>query len=150
VDADACPVKKEILEVAVPLGIGVIFFATHKHFTTENEHYVWIDADPQAVDIAILNHLTENDIVLTNDYGLAAAVVPKATAISFSGMMYQESQINQLLDLRHMYAKERRNGRRTHKTRLRGPKPMTFQDRKQFHERFMKILSNDKGIQQTI
>jgi uncharacterized protein YaiI (UPF0178 family) len=143
VDGDACPVKHLIEKTAARYGVGVVFFHSTCHCSSDSENAavekIMVDNESQAVDMAIINKTAEGDIVVTGDFGLASLVLgKKAKAISFNGMIFDESNIDRLLFERHVSGVIRRSGRRT-----KGPAKRTGNDDKNFEEslRFLILQS---------
>lgn len=141
VDADACPVKDEVLAVSRKYGVDVRFvasYAAYTHFPSEQElvKWVFVDQDYQAADMYIANHARSEDIIVTNDYGLAALCLPRgAIVLTPRGKQLDASNLDDLLTSRHLAAKARRAGQRT-----RGPRPMTEDDRAFFQHKLTKLL----------
>ena len=132
VDGDACPVTTLIEKIAARFGIGVVFFHSTCHYSSDSNsgtmEKIMVDNVSQAVDMAIINKVTKGDIVVTGDFGLAALVLgKKAYAVSFSGMIFNEENIDRLLFERHMAGVMRRSGGRT-----KGPAKRTDSDNKSF------------------
>jgi uncharacterized protein YaiI (UPF0178 family) len=81
--------------------------------------------------------VTCNDIVVTQDYGLAAMILAKgASAIDQNGMRYTDKNIESLLEKRYIGQKIRRGGGRT-----KGPKKRTQEDNRKFEDMFGKMLA---------
>lgn len=138
VDADACPVKEEVKAAARQTGVPVIMVSSYDHVLREEEgvQVVRVDRGKESADLYIVNHLRAGDLVITQDYGLAALVLAKrAYALSERGIVYDSENIEFLLDRRHISAKVRRGGGRT-----RGPKKFTAEDRATFVEKCLKLL----------
>jgi uncharacterized protein YaiI (UPF0178 family) len=140
IDADASPVQKETIAVAKRFAIHVVIVKSYAHFSTEIlPDYVevfYVDSDKEAADLAIFQRATKNDIVITQDYGLASLLLRKGChVIHHKGFLFTEKNIDRLLDSRHMSAKLRRAGFRT-----KGPSAYTKEER----EKFIHIL--DKTI----
>ena len=116
VDADACPVVKQIEGVAKKMDIPVVLFCDTNHvLNSEYSKVEVIGAGADAVDIALINSCDAGDIVITQDYGLAAMVLgKKAYAIHQSGRLYTNENIDRLLMERHIARKARRAARRNH------------------------------------
>ena len=97
-----------------------------------------IDAGRDAVDIALINLVKKDDIVVTQDYGVAAMALGRdAKAIHQSGRWYTNENIDRLLMERHI-AKEAR--RRSSKNHLHGPKKRTDEENKRFEESFRQLI----------
>ena len=130
VDADACPVIPEINDLAREFAIPVTLVSNYCHNMEQYEgvKIVIVDKEPDAVDLAVANLTLRGDIVVTQDYGLAALALGKgASAISPRGRIFGDHNIEGLLHKRHISRKQRKRGIRT-----RGPKRMTIEDRKTF------------------
>lgn len=137
VDGDACPGKDIIARVASENKIEVLWIASleHQGKPIANFKYIVVDNFPQATDMAVVKNVKKGDIVITQDYGLAALVLSKgAKAISPRGMIYSEGNIDRLLLQRHVDAKIRRGGGKT-----KGPKGMT-KDTFIFFEKGLRLL----------
>ncbi|WP_308638873.1 YaiI/YqxD family protein [Paenibacillus silvisoli] len=138
VDADACPVKREIVETARSFAVPVLMVASHDHRLQEEPGVTinQVDRSDQSVDLYIANHVLRGDIVVTQDFGLATIVLAKgAIALSPRGQQYDDSNIDYLMERRHELAKKRRGGGR-HK----GPKAMSGEDRERFQQKLTKVL----------
>ncbi len=122
VDADACP--KGVLQACFDLGrkynIEVWTVASFNH-DIESDHHVVVGSDSQEADLKVMNLTDKGDIVVTQDWGLAAMIVGKqARCLSPNGREYRPEKIDFLLEERAMKAKYRRSGGRT-----RGPRKRT-------------------------
>ncbi|WP_274651896.1 YaiI/YqxD family protein [Paenibacillus humicola] len=138
VDADACPVKREIVEAARKLSVPVLMVASYDHRLEPEEgvRIVQVDRSDQSVDLYISNHVAKGDIVVTQDFGLATIVLAKgAVALSPRGQQYDDGNIDFLMARRHELAKLRRGGGRS-----KGPRAMTDEDRARFQQKLTKVL----------
>lgn len=143
IDADACPVKKEIVEIASSLKWRAIFVASYTHHMQQpvGETWVYVDPDRESADLYLLNHVKTNDVVITQDIGLASLLLPKGVyVISPLGTPYDESTITTALDIRYLAAKARRQG-----IFGKGPAPFKKSDRERFRKNLLKFLSNIAG-----
>lgn len=125
IDGDACPAKREIFELARRYGVEVILVTSLSHFSDYRDcTYITVDNLPQAVDMAIMNRVQKGDVLITQDYGLAAVVLGKGVAaVSPRGMIYCEEKMDELLLQRHLSQRERRGGKR-----VKGPAAYTKND----------------------
>ncbi|QHT60305.1 YaiI/YqxD family protein [Paenibacillus lycopersici] len=140
VDADACPVKREIVEIARARGAPVLMVASHDHRLQAEDgvSIMQVDRSDQSVDLYIANHIKRGDIVVTQDFGLATIVLAKdALALSPRGQQYDDRNIDYLMERRHELAKRRRGGGRT-----KGPKAMSDEDRIRFQQKLTKVLES--------
>ena len=115
VDADACPVKKIIVRLAKEAKIPVTMVTDTSHQLTDDYSQVMtVDKGADSVDFALMGLLKPQDIVVTQDYGLAAMVLGKgAQAINQNGRIYNDENMDSLLMERHISGKIRRSGGRT-------------------------------------
>ncbi|MFB3895259.1 MAG: YaiI/YqxD family protein [bacterium] len=144
VDADACPVKEIIVNIAREYQVDVMMVSSYAHFLEEQPgvDIVQVDQEPQAADIAIINRTKKSDIIVTQDYGLAAIVLAKgAAAISPRGKIYTDEKMDGMLTERHLQQKFRRAGGRT-----KGPKPHTNQDDTKFASNLKKLIEQYKSL----
>ena len=121
VDADACPVKNIIEQVARELNIPVIMIIDTSHILqSDYSKVITVSKAPDAVDLALINRTDKGDIVVTQDYGVATmALGKKAYAIHHSGRIYTDDNIDQLLFERYLSKKQREAGLRTSSIRKR-------------------------------
>ena len=138
VDADACPVKEDIVEIAQQHEIPVTFIvSTAGHFERGwKVETILVDSLPQAVDIAIVNRLEADDVVVTQDYGLALLVLGKrGKAISPRGYIFTDENIDGCLLRRQMNSEARKAG-----IRRKGSKKRSENDRNRFCRNFHNLL----------
>ncbi|MEH6941223.1 YaiI/YqxD family protein [Bacillus sp. JJ722] len=143
VDGDACPVKDECIACAKEYQVDVVFVASIKNKTDKypEARWVYVDWDKEAADLYMMNVAKKGDIAITSDIGLAAALLGKGVCVlSPKGTFYNENNIDSLLFMRHTAAKKRRKG-----VYSKGPKAFTENDRINFHNSLVKILSNFAG-----
>lgn len=139
VDADACPVKKIIVKVAKEYNIPVAMLIDTSHELYDGySEVITVDKSRDSVDIALINRATKGDIVVTQDYGVAAMALSKgAMAINQNGWVYTNDNIDNLLFERHLAGKVRRSGGRTS-----GPKRRTEEDDARFESSFRHLIEN--------
>ena len=138
IDADACPVTRIAEDIARKYGIPVTLLCDTNHRLTSDYSTVRvIGAGADAVDIALINLCQRGDVVVTQDYGVAALALGKgARAIHQSGRWYTDDNIDCLLMERHLARKARRSG----KHHLKGPAKRTEEDDKRFAESFERLI----------
>lgn len=137
-DADACPrsVRAIAGELADGHGWEMITVASFKHNIEGDHKHITVGDESQAVDLALLNLSRKGDIVITQDWGLAAMVMGKgALALSPWGRIYEEEKMDFLLEERHIKAKVRRGGGRT-----RGPAARTPEDDLRFRKALKALM----------
>ena len=97
---------------------------------------IFVDAD--AVDYKLICICHKGDIVVSQDYGVAAISLGKgAYAIHQSGKWYTNENIDQMLMERHLNKKERRN---SDKNNLKEPRKRIEEDDVRFAQSFEKLI----------
>ena len=140
VDADACPksVLQHTVETGAKYGIPVITVASFNHNIISSQH-ITVESGSQEADLKIINITTPGDIIITQDWGLAALVMSKnASAISPAGIEYDPERMTFMLEEREIKAKFRRNGGRT-----KGPKKRAAEDDIRFFRTLENIVSRE-------
>ena len=139
VDADACPVVGIIEKVSKKYGLPVTLICDTNHILESNYSKVNIvGSGPDAVDFALVNLCQAGDIVVTQDYGVAAMALGKgAFAIHQSGTCYTNENIDQMLMQRHLNKKIMRSSRKTY---LKGPKKRNRDDDIRFEKSFQELV----------
>lgn len=144
VDADACPVTRIVEQTARERGIPCSLLCDTNHvLSSDYSEIKIIGAGADAVDFALINLCHKGDIVVTQDYCVAAMALGKgAYAIHQSGRWYTNENIDRLLMERHM-AKKARMGKGKH--HLKGPAKRTQEDDDRFRESFEKLVEMAGG-----
>lgn len=139
IDADACPVTHIAEEIARRHGIPVTILCDTNHVMySETSTVKLIGAGADAVDLALINLCKAGDIVITQDYGVAALALGKgALAVHQSGKCFTDDNIGGLLMDRHLAKKSRRSG----KHHLKGPAKRTEEDDRRFAESFERLIA---------
>lgn len=139
VDADACPVVKIVEKTAKAQGIKVILFCDTNHvLQSEYASVRTIGAGADAVDFALTAECRKGDIVVTQDYGVAAMILSRgAYGLHQSGKRYTNENIDGLLMERHMAKKARMSKAKHH---LKGPKKRTEEDDLRFLRALEQII----------
>ncbi|MDP4181007.1 MAG: YaiI/YqxD family protein [Bacillota bacterium] len=144
VDADACPVKGIIIRVAKQKDIPVIMICDTSHEI--NDAYstvITVEKARDSVDIALINNAKAGDLVVTQDYGVAAMAIGKGlTALNQNGLIYSDKNIDRLLFERHLGQKVRRAGGRTSNARKR-----TREDDDKFERALLSLLEFQNSIE---
>ncbi len=142
VDADACPksVLRICTRVAEKYDLLVITVASFNH-RIDSDHHVIVGADPQETDFKIINSAEPGDVVVTQDWGLAAIVLGKgARPLSPVGREFRSDKMEFLLEERDVKAKFRRRGGRT-----KGPRKRTSEDDQRFEASLERIISKERA-----
>ena len=139
VDADACPVVGIVERAARQFSLPVTLLCDTNHVLHSDYSDVRvIGAGADAVDFALFNLCHAGDVVVTQDYGVAAMALGKgAHAIHQSGRLYTNENIDQLLMERHLAKKTRQSS----KHHLKGPRKRTREDDERFEAAFTRLLS---------
>lgn len=97
-----------------------------------------VGAGADAVDYKLISICHKGDIVVSQDYGVAAMALGKgAYAIYQSGKWYTDENIDQMLMERHLNKKARRG---SHKNHIKGPRKRTEEDDVRFAQSFEKMI----------
>lgn len=141
VDADACPVKQIIVRMAKERKIPVTMLIDTSHELCDGySTIITVDKQADSVDFALMGLLEREDIVVTQDYGLAAMVIGKgAQAINQNGLIFTNENMDRLLMDRHVGGKIRRGGGRT-----KGPAKRTKDDDARFEAAFEQLLNESR------
>ena len=111
-------------------------FALHSGVIKGVNIQIFVDAD--AVDYKLISICHRGDIVVSQDYGVAAMALGKgAYAIHQSGKWYTNENIDQMLMERHLNKKARRASGKNH---LKGPRKRTAEDDEHFRASFEKMI----------
>ena len=139
VDADACPVVGIVEELAKKYTILVTLLCDTNHvISSDYSEVIVVGAGADAVDYKLISMCHKGDMVVSQDYGVAAMALGKgAYAIHQSGKWYTNENIDQMLMERHLNKKTRRASQKNH---LKGPKKRTAEDDEYFRESFEKMI----------
>ena len=139
IDADACPVVKIAENTAKKYSIPVMLLCDTNHVLTSDYSEVRIiGAGADAVDFALINLCRAGDIVITQDYGVAAMALGRgAYCIHQSGRWFTDGNIDSMLNERYMAKKARMASSKHH---LKGPRKRTPEDDRRFEESFEKLV----------
>ena len=141
IDADGCPVVDLTIQTAKKFNIPVTILADTAHiFRRTDAEIITVSKGTDAVDFSLVNLIQNNDVVITQDYGLAAmCLARRAIPIHQNGMIYSEDNINSLLEARHLSKKIRNAG-----GRLKGPKKRTTENDEAFQKVLLGVLNAKK------
>ncbi|MEG1820162.1 MAG: YaiI/YqxD family protein [Oscillospiraceae bacterium] len=140
IDADGCPVVDIACIVAKSTGTECIILCDTSHmFSKDGAKTITVSKGADSVDFALVNMLQKGDIVITQDYGLAAMCLARnAISINQDGMVYSDQNIDALLLARHNAKKIRNAG-----GRLKGPSKRTQSQNEAFCEKLQKTISEN-------
>lgn len=138
VDADACPVVDLAIGCAQRHGIETILICDTAHvMQREGAQTITVDQGADSADFALVNRAQRGDVVLTQDYGVAAMALGKGCrALDQNGREYTDDNMDGLLFARHENRKIRMSGGRT-----KGPRKRTKDMDLAFVDTLERILS---------
>ena len=139
VDADACPVVDIVETIAEKYNIKTTLLCDTNHVLySDYSEVIVVGAGADAVDYKLISLCHRGDIVVSQDYGVAAMALGKAAyAIHQSGRWYTDENIDRMLMERHLNKKARRS---SHKNHIKGPKKRTEEDDERFAQSFEKMI----------
>ena len=131
VDADACPGVDIVEKVAKEHSVPVTLLCDTNHvLSSDYSEVIVVGAGADAVDYRLISICHKGDIVVSQDYGVAAMALGKdAYAIHQSGKWYTNENIDQMLMERHLNKKARRASGKKYS---RGPRKRTSEDDEHF------------------
>ena len=116
VDADACPVVGIVEEIAEKYNIPTTLLCDTNHILySDYSEVIVVGAGADAVDYKLISICHKGDVVVTQDYGVAAMALVE----------------------RHLNKKARRS---SHKNHIRGPRKRTEEDDVRFAQSFEKLI----------
>lgn len=144
VDADACPVVRIVEKTARKYGMPVTLLCDTNHVLNSDYSEVKvIGSGADAVDFALIGLCEKGDLVVTQDYGVAAMALGKgAFCIHQSGRWYTNDNIDQMLMERHLAGKARRASKKNH---LKGPKKRMAEDDERFAKSLEQLIQRALG-----
>ncbi|MCL2361995.1 MAG: YaiI/YqxD family protein [Defluviitaleaceae bacterium] len=137
IDADGCPVVDITVRLASQANIDCVIICDSSHvFEKPGAKTITVSTGSDSVDFTLVNMISPGDIVVTQDYGLAAmCLARRAVPISQDGMVFTDSNIDGLLMQRHTAKKIRMAG-----GRLKGPSKRTPEQNASFEASLRKLL----------
>lgn len=115
IDADACPVTDIAVKLCRKYHIPCLLLCDTAHeIHRDGAQTLTFDKGSDSVDLALVNRTDADDLVITQDYGLASMCLGKrALVMHQDGWMYTEYNITGLMEQRHAAKKFRMAGGRT-------------------------------------
>lgn len=137
IDADACPVVDLAIDIASRAGVPVTLVCDDAHVMNRpGADTITVMRGADSADLRLVNLLSPGDAAVTQDYGLAALCLARgALALDQNGRIYDESNMDALLAMRHVSAKIRQGG-----GRLRGPRKRTPEQDRAFAQSLRDLL----------
>lgn len=137
IDADGCPVVDITVRLSKKAQKKCIILCDTAHeINRQGAETMVVSKGADSVDFRLVNLVQKEDIVITQDYGLAAMCLSKnAYVLNQNGMEYTAENIDGLLLARHTAKKIRRGG-----GRLSGPQKRTHEQDVSFELALSKLL----------
>lgn len=138
VDGDACPNILEIKILAKRYQTEMLVFIDYAH-NLNDDYFKTISCEVgnDSVDLTLLRYISDNDLVISQDYGLASLALSKgAKVLHISGLIITEDNIERLLISRYLGAKARRSGKR-----IKGPAKRSYETEQYFLKQLERLLS---------
>ena len=141
IDADGCPVTGIAVRIAKQYGIGCTIICDTAHrIEHEGAETIIVDKGADSADYRLVNLVHGGDLVVTQDYGLAAMCLSRnARVLNQDGKEYTAENISGLLEFRAASAKYRRAG-----GRMRGPAKRTPQQNQNFEAALLAIIEHER------
>ncbi|MBX9696979.1 MAG: YaiI/YqxD family protein [Alphaproteobacteria bacterium] len=113
IDADACPVKEEIIKVGNRHNLKIYMVSNSglRRFPGPNIQHIVVSDNADAADNWIVEHIQENDIFITSDILLADRCVKKnAKGLDPTGRQFTSGNIGSTVAMRNLSAHLREIG----------------------------------------
>lgn len=137
IDADGCPVVDITVRIAKSKSTECFIICDTAHeFQKDGANTIVVEKGADSVDFRLVNLVSAGDIVVTQDYGLAAmCLARKAIPLSQNGLVFNDKNIEELLFSRYVSKKIRNAG-----GRIKGPSKRTAEQDKKFEEVLLKLI----------
>ena len=144
IDADGCPVVDITVKIATEYNIECVILCDTSHvFEKAGAKTITVSKGNDSVDFALVNMVEKGDIVVTQDYGLAAmCLARRAVPIHQNGMVYTNDNIDALLNERHTAKKIRMAG-----GRLKGSPKRTPEQDSAFEQKLKELVLGENSNQ---
>ena len=141
IDADGCPVVNESVRIAKEHGLECVIVADTAHrFESDYARVICVDQGADSADLRIANLCEKGDVVITQDYGLAALCIGKNSfVLDQNGMEINAFNIDSLLQSRYESKRLRNAG-----VRLKGPAKRRPQQTKDFIEALEQLIKRNE------
>jgi uncharacterized protein len=146
VDGDGCPVKQEVYRVAKRYGLKVNLVSNSRMRAPQEDwlQIAVVDGKFDAADDWIVEHVNQDDIVITGDIPLASRCLEKAArVISPVDRVFSKENIGEALASRELLSHLRDLGNITG-----GSAPFKKQDRSRFLQRLDETVQGLRKIEE--
>lgn len=139
IDADGCPVVGRAVQSAKRAGADCVIVCDASHaLQVEGARTVTVLQGSDSADFTLVNMLSKGDILVTQDYGLAAMSLARgAVPVNQDGMVYTDRNIDALLSRRHLARKIRQAG-----GRVKGPAKRAAHQDVSFDQSLSRLLGS--------
>lgn len=139
IDTDACPVYRLAEAIARRRKVPVVLLCDQSHeLVSDYSEVRVIGQGVDAVDLALINLCKRGDVVITQDYGVAAMALGRgALAMNQNGQEYTNDNIDLLLFQRHEAKKARMSSKKRYG---KGPAKRTEADNQAFAQAFEALI----------
>lgn len=140
IDADGCPVVDLTIRICRACSVPVLILCDTAHrIERDGAETMVFDKGADSVDFALVNRVRPGDVVITQDYGLAAMCLSRrARVLNQNGLEYTADNIEWLLEQRHHSKKLLRAGKH-----LKGPAKRTKEQNEAFGETLERMLKTE-------
>ena len=142
IDGDGCPVVDLSLRLAAEFSLKTLIFCDTAHqLERPGAETITVDKGADSADFVLVNRVSPGDIVITQDYGLAAMALSRgAVPVRQDGLVYNEDNIDGLLTVRAAAQRIRRGGGRLH-----GPSKRTAAEDQAFAAALRRVIEIGLG-----
>ena len=140
IDADGCPVVDLTIRICRACSVPVLILCdTANRIERDGAETMVFDKGADSVDFALVNRVRPGNVVITQDYGLAAMCLSRrARVLNQNGLEYTADNIDGLLEQRHHSKKLLRAGKH-----LKGPAKRTKEQDEAFGVAMEGILKTE-------
>ena len=140
IDADGCPVVDLTIRICRACSVPVLILCDTAHrIERDGAETMVFDKGADSVDFALVNRVRPGNVVITQDYGLAAMRLSRrARVLNQNGLEYTADNIDGLLEQRHHSKKLLRAGKH-----LKGPAKRTKEQNEAFGETLERMLKTE-------
>ncbi len=140
IDADGCPVVDLTIRICRACSVPVLILCDTAHrIERDGAETMVFDKGADSVDFALVNRVRPGNVVITQDYGLAAMRLSRrARVLNQNGLEYTADNIDGLLEQRHHSKKLLRAGKH-----LKGPAKRTKEQDEAFGETLERMLRTE-------
>ncbi len=137
IDADGCPVVDIVVKNCVKYGVSCYIICNTSHFFDKvGAKTITVSKGENSADFEIVKRVQKGDLVITQDYGLAAICLSKsAFVLREDGMEYTNFNIDSLLFQRYNSQKLRKSG-----IKVKGKAKRALSEDSAFENSLLKIL----------